>query len=349
MQNFFIGGGFKNILSRKNSQDNDKKKREPLGLVSNFAPKIHREMSNPEFATNEFDEELYSHSSYANDTEECDYIPFYHVEYQIGDPNNPQDVTEYENIVYRSMRNRENVFPECIVEQTEINGMHRGLLVDSMVRIHYKTQLTTVTLYRAVGILNRVLSLTELTKDRLQIVGCASLLIASKVEDIMPLQIESALICTNHSFSKSDLLKMETQIANLIEFDLAFPTPFFFLSYFLRINGQTNEIILLTRYILEVCLTCEEFFDVKPSAIAATSIMMMRVIIGEEPWTEELANFSQYSFDDLSGHAKSLHQILLQKNREESFFIKKKYGSEPYLGVSMIPVPKELPCPFPFV
>ena len=364
MNDFFEEG----ITKRYNSLliDGGKFNRVPLGELKNYAQKPKNEENttvfkqepiekvfeeNTTFLEEEQIEEFFEKNRTFIEEEQIQEVleenisyhdtneDFVHVEYQIGEPLDPQDVSEYENIIYRSMRGREKLFPQCLVSQSQITSTDRGLIIDWMSRIHFKTQLTTNTLYISIGILDRVIHLTDITIDRLEILACACLFIASKSEDLIPISLSSIITCSNNSFTKNDLIKMETQVSNLIEFDISFPTSLFFLTIFLRLNGQTQITMLLARYILEVAMTSEYFIDVKPSAIAATSLMMMRFICNEEPWTEELYNYTQYSFDDLLKHFNDLYNELIQPNREQSDFIRKKYSSSPFQGVALLPIP----------
>jgi hypothetical protein len=104
--------------------------------------------------------------------------------------------------------------------------------------------------------------------------------------------------------------------------------------------------MLLARYIAELCLSSSQFLRVKPSAIASTAVLMTRTLAGLEPWTEELALYTQFSFDELSGYYRTVHTLLLIPDREESAFIRRKYASDPFCHVANVPVPPEIPFPF---
>ena len=274
------------------------------------------------------------------------YEPLIHDEFPIGSLDDPQDVAEYEHIIYRSMREQE-LHSQCSLP-SEVSLSDRGILIDHLCRLHYKCQLNTLTFYRCVGILDRLTSVTPVSGYNYYIFGYAAMLVASKFEDVSPLRIEDAITISDVKFSRDDMKKAEIMILNLINFDLTFPTPLFFLNIFLRINGQTKEIMLLSRYLCEICMSSEEFFNVKASAIAASAIMMMRTLLNLEPWPNELAGYTRYSFADLCKHVKSIHRMLLEPNRPQTAFMRKKYSSEPFCRVAKIPIPLELPIPYPY-
>jgi hypothetical protein len=269
-----------------------------------------------------------------------------HVEIPIGCPLDSQDITEYEHICYRSMRQLESSFPKAAVRQSDITARDRDLLVDWICRLHYKTQISTESLFRAVGILDRAIALTRISRNRLHVVGAAALLIASKIEDSIYMSVSDAVSIGEGQYSLQDLLKMEIQLMNVIGFDAEFPTILFFLTIFLRLNGQTRQFMLLARYIAELCLSCREFVAVKPSALAATALVMTRTLAGMEPWTEDLAMYTQFPFDELAAYCNTVHRMLLQPDRQESMFIRRKYASEPFCHVANVPIPPRLPSSF---
>ena len=90
-----------------------------------------------------------------------------------------------------------------------------------------------------------------------------------------------------------------------------------------------------------------DFINAPDSFIAAVSVMTARTLFGMEPWTEQLYGFTQYSFENLCPSVKMLHQ-LLYNNCFENSFVKRKYASALFKNVANIPIPPQLPPPFPF-
>lgn len=284
-----------------------------------------------------------SNANAENHTEEEEEAEFNHVETQIGCVGNVQDVVQYENIIYRQMRNREKQFPCCMVEP-EITAEDRGRLFDWIDRIHYKSQLSTSAFYRAVGIFDRALNLTVITRDTMKLFGVAALIIASKMEDTIPLQMNVLLMCIKDRFTPEEIKKKEIQLSGIINFDFAFPTPLFFLTYYLRICSMNQERMLFARYVMESSITSPDFLDVRPSGIAATAVILTRCVYDsiEDCWPETLVGYTQYSLEELVPHVKNAYSILTQEDRPECKFIRLKYGSEPFCYVSSKEIPEEI-------
>lgn len=265
--------------------------------------------------------------------------PFVHTEVPIGDKLDTQDVTEYEHIIYRSLRQKEAAMPQLVFNQKEITLKDRNVLIDSLCRIHFKLGLTTNGLYRCIGILDRYLACGQVPKAKLNLYGAACLFIASKIEDIYPAQSTDLIKLFNREFTRRDLFSTEIKIINDIGFDTTFATPLFYLTQFMRISGQTKETLLLARYICEICQTHEHFYGVSPALVAALAVMVTRILKGQERWTKELAGYTTFTEEALGPHANVVREILLQRDREETRFIRKKYQSDLFLGVANIRVP----------
>jgi len=63
--------------------------------------------------------------------------------------------------------------------QTDINASHRGILVNWLVRVSDTCWHAYDTLYLTISYIDRFLSLKDINKSRLQLLGVSSMLIAS--------------------------------------------------------------------------------------------------------------------------------------------------------------------------
>jgi hypothetical protein len=264
---------------------------------------------------------------------------FRHAEIGIGNPEDPQDVAKFEHIIYRSLRTKELSAARLRFAQPEITLRDRHLLIDALDRFHFKLGLTTNGFYRFLGILDRYLSIAPVSKTQLRVIGCASLLIASKIEDIYPAQSKDLIQLSEHDFTRTHLFATEIQVINAIHFDTTFATPLFFLTQFMRIREQTKVAQLLGRYILEICQTHDLFFGVAPSLIASVATMVARILGGEEAWPDDIAGYTAYTAEELAPYVAAVRSMLINRDREESRFMRRKYCSEPFLGVADVKIP----------
>ena len=63
--------------------------------------------------------------------------------------------------------------------QRDVNASMRGVLVDWLVEVAEEYKLVSDTLYFSVSYIDRFLSLNDLTRQKLQLLGVASMLVAS--------------------------------------------------------------------------------------------------------------------------------------------------------------------------
>jgi hypothetical protein len=96
----------------------------------------------------------------------------------------------------------------------------RAILVDWLVDVHAKFKLLTETLFLTVNIIDRYLSLKQITRARLQLVGVASLLITTKYEEIYPPNLKDFVYITDNAYTKEEILEMESDILCVLDFNL---------------------------------------------------------------------------------------------------------------------------------
>ena len=203
---------------------------------------------------------------------------FSHKECSFGDPSNPLDVTEYQHIIWRSLCQNELSEKPISLRQDEIKSIDRGIAFDNMSHVHYRLGLGTNGLYIAYGIMDRYMSIKSLPKNKLKTYSCAALFIGSKVEDYHQPRIGDLIRMADHcfgenerSFSPKELYAAEIDLINTIGFEITFGTPLFYITQLMRISGQTQELVLLARYIIEIMQTSDQFIGVKYSCLLYTS------------------------------------------------------------------------------
>ncbi|OHT07035.1 Cyclin, N-terminal domain containing protein [Tritrichomonas foetus] len=266
--------------------------------------------------------------------------PFKHLEIKLGNPDDIYDVSEYENIIYRSLRNEDNRLKNFWFNQEKITIRHRNILIDRFCEHHFNAQLMTTTFYRFIGIFDRFLSTTHVDVNDFEIYAFASLFIASKLEEMQPLSTNDLLMMSGNLFLPEALYMAEEKVANSIKFDFMFPLPIEYLNNFIRVSGQDINSHFTSRYILEVIQTHEAFYGMKGSLMAAVAILVTRYLMNEEQkWTKELEGYTGYAKMDLIHFARVIHSALLEDERLEINIIKQKYVSELYHKVANCQIP----------
>ena len=132
------------------------------------------------------------------------------------DMRNPQSIAEFAQDVFVSMIEMEknylidNDYLKKV--QTEIKDTSRGFLVEWIIDVNRKFRLLSETLYVTISIIDRFLSKVNIKKSQLHMLGVASILIASKYEEIYPPELKDLLAISENKFSKEEVLQMEFTI-----------------------------------------------------------------------------------------------------------------------------------------
>ena len=82
----------------------------------------------------------------------------------------------------------------------------RSILVDWLIEVQWKLKLLPETLYLSINITDRILSLRRVSLSRLQLVGLAATLLASKYEEVVPPSIQNFVFLADNCYTAAELL-----------------------------------------------------------------------------------------------------------------------------------------------
>ena len=108
----------------------------------------------------------------------------------------------------------------------------------------------------------------------MQLLGVTYMFIASKYEDIYPPEIKDFIFMTDNAYTKEELIKMENDILDKIQFNITYPTSFIFLEIFKKKINLKEIDYYRCRYFIELALFDYNCCHFSPSLIAATSIFL---------------------------------------------------------------------------
>jgi cyclin B len=170
------------------------------------------------------------------------------------------------------------VNPLSIHNQIEINEKMRAILVDWIIELHYKFNLTTETLFLTVNLIDRYISVKQVLRTKLQLVGIASLFIACKYEEILCPDLKDFVYMTGKTFNKEEILSTEKEILISLNFEITLPTSFRFFEI-ISLNFNFNEIeFTYGKYLLEYYLIDSRLNKYSPSLIAlAVAYIIMKI------------------------------------------------------------------------
>mmetsp|Transcript_34311 Transcript_34311/g.45914 ORF Transcript_34311/g.45914 Transcript_34311/m.45914 type:complete len:612 (-) Transcript_34311:206-2041(-) len=139
-------------------------------------------------------------------------------------------------------------------------------------------------------------------REMLQCVGCACMLIATKLEEVQTLTPDDFVYMSDQSYTRRQITHMEMSVCTALRFHLQCKTPFSFLERFLRAsrisgvyerghlmgnvigmarNGSGGDVLeYLCLYLLELGMLVYDLVPRKPSLVAAAAVYLARATLG---------------------------------------------------------------------
>ena len=214
------------------------------------------------------------------------------------DFRNPQLASEFANQVYLNMRSEENrlkVSPTYLKEvqlPNEVKDTSRAFLVEWIIDVHRKFRLVPETLYVTVFLIDRFLSLKQIKKNQLHILGVTALLISTKYEEIYPPELKDLLSVSENKFTRTEVLQMERDMLITMQFDVTAPSAYRFLERYRRLSPiafADERVFFLAQYLQEISLLDASLLNYNPSEIAASALILASKCIKKiHIWNREM-------------------------------------------------------------
>ncbi|GAB2222389.1 hypothetical protein Drorol1_Dr00013606 [Drosera rotundifolia] len=243
---------------------------------------------------------------------------------------------EYAEDIYKfyKLTEGENLVCHYMDKQPDINDKMRSILVDWLIEVHHKFELRPETLYLTVNIIDRFLSMKAVPRRELQLVGISSMLIASKYEEIWSPQVNDFVCISDRAFLNEQVLAMEKVILGKLEWYLTVPTPYMFLTRYVKASLPSDtEVENMVYFFAELgIMNYSTSIPYCPSMLAASSVYAARRTLERSPsWTETLKHYTGYSEDQLKDCTKLLVGFHSSAQDSKMKAVYNKY-SKPDLG-----------------
>jgi transcription initiation factor TFIIIB Brf1 subunit/transcription initiation factor TFIIB len=215
----------------------------------------------------------------------------------------------------------------------------RAILVDWLVEVHRMFKLLPETLFLAINIIDRFLSVKPVAREKLQLVGITSMLVASKYEEIYAPECNDFVYISDGAYTKDQIITMEQLILNTLHFNLTHPSPLHFLRRYSKAAGSDYNMHTLCKYLIELMLIDVKLMKYTPSQVAAGAVYLARLMLQKEPlWTVTLEHYSTYPQSQVRGVAADMNELLKKARKSSLKAIMKKYSSPKFGQVSEIPL-----------
>ena len=196
---------------------------------------------------------------------------------------NVQIPKDYLNIIYYNLLKEEEkgIEPKAdytyMKRQKEINDKMRSILVDWIIDVHFKFGFTDETLFMTISIIDRYLSITQITRSNFQLLGITALMIACKHEEIDLPKIDDFVYITDNAYVKSEVIEMENDVLSKLNFSFLYPSPIKFFEYLSNHFNFSKKHHMMGKYLMESFLLDVKNAKYKPSIIScACSYIVMK-------------------------------------------------------------------------
>ncbi|KAJ1294574.1 hypothetical protein BS78_01G155400 [Paspalum vaginatum] len=238
--------------------------------------------------------------------------------------------------------------------QIDVTPNMRAILVDWLVEVAEEYKLVSDTLYLTVSYIDRFLSAKTLNRQRLQLLGVSAMLIASKYEEISPPNVEDFCYITDNTYTKREVVKMESDILNFLKFEMGNPTTKTFLRMFIRSAQEDSKknpslsLEFLGSYLAELSLLDYGLLRFLPSLVAASVVFVAKLTLDPHthPWSKRMQTLTGYKPSELKDCATAIHELQLNLKCSSMVAIREKYKQHRFKGVSALLPPVEIPASY---
>lgn len=237
----------------------------------------------------------------------------------------------------------------------------RQRLVNWCIDIHGQLSLLPETTYMTIAVIDRFFTKFQVKQQsQVQLVAIGATLIASKYEEIYPPDVNDLIHLTQNAYTRREVMRIEIQILEELNFDLGRPVPLAFLRRFSKVAHCDLKTHTIAKYLMELSLCEYECSHWRPSLLAATALFVTLHLVrqgtptgplssssglglrralsqssaNKQPqpqqqgrWTKSLVHYTRYSRKDLQGPAGILCKIVKRSQKNpQSYFCAKKHA-----------------------
>ncbi|SPO25894.1 b-type cyclin 2 [Ustilago trichophora] len=256
------------------------------------------------------------------------------------DPDEVRDtsmVAEYANEIFTYMARCERetmANPNYMDFQSEIHWHMRATLVDWLLQVHMRYHMLPETLWIAINVVDRFLSVRVVSLAKLQLVGVTAMFIAAKYEEILAPSVKEFVYMTEGGYSREEILKGERIILSTLDFNVSsYCSPYSWVRRISKADDYDIRTRTLSKFLMELALLDHRFLRARPSLIAAVGMFLAKKMLGGE-WDDAFVYYSDFTEEQLVPGANLLLERLLDPGFEEQF-VYRKYANKKFLKASV--------------
>ncbi|CAN0429337.1 unnamed protein product, partial [Discosporangium mesarthrocarpum] len=238
-----------------------------------------------------------------------------------------------EHARYLREQERKNRPSPHVFSGRDIRQGVRGVLVDWIVEVCDQFRMSSRALFQVVELMDRALSAMEVPRGRLQLLGCACIILAAKFEEIYAPTAEELAHISDNTYTRAEIICMELEVTQALRFRLFCVTPVCFVDRFCRAAGSGARERSLVSYLLELLLQDHQAVQLLPSCKAAAALYLARQTLHPSggagkgrAWTRQTEHYTGYSPGELEVCVRRLHALHLRAEGHHLKAVRDKYS-----------------------
>jgi cyclin B len=198
------------------------------------------------------------------------------------------------------------------------------------------------TLFLAVALIDRYLSVAQVARKNLQLVGVTAMLIAAKYEEIWAPEVRDFVYISDKAYDRPQILAMERDMLAALDYKLTMPTSYQYLARLLKAANVHYEkpLALFVAYCAELCLVdygCLRFTATELAA--AIMYVAMRAFGKADAFPHALARHAHKRLEEVLHVAKEVVRVLQRAPGSSLQAVCKKYATTKFCEASAVPPP----------
>jgi cyclin B len=223
--------------------------------------------------------------------------------------------------------------------QTDIDQNMRGILIDWLYDIHDKCHYKDETLYQMIWIIDTYLSMVQVPRTKLQLVGAAALLISCKEHEITFMKLHEIAYLTANAYTTEEIAKMENTILKKLSFNIIAPAPLDFYNIISKAFKFDKKQYLLGKYFLETYLISYESVKYSASVVGVSCAYIVmkffKFINYNELYSKDFINSSNPQ-KSIKEAAREICFIMKGIDTSRLSAVKNKYSTNENLNVAQL-------------
>lgn len=187
-----------------------------------------------------------------------------------------------------------------------VDAATRCRVVDRLVHIHSQYRFCPETLFNAVNIMDRFLSVQDVGLEKLQLLMITSFFLASKYEETAYPRLKDVVRDTRGACTDEQIMQMELVVLKTLHFDVSrYASPYPFLRRISKADDYDIHTRTLAKFFAELTLTDTHFALVRPHTVAALSMYLACRMLARS-WDSAFVYYSDHVEEQLIPAANKL-------------------------------------------